>query len=846
VPERRQDKIVSISPLQRDTLERARRGKAPPSNLPVLRERLVGREQDLATAQQILLSHDVGLLTLTGAGGSGKTSLALHLATDVLDAFDDGAFFVSCAPIADPDLVASTIAQTLGLREAGDRPVIDSLVDYLRRRSLLLILDNFEQVLSAAALVADLLAASPGLKVLVTSRAALKVRGERELLVPPLALPDLRSLPDLDVLAHNPSVGLFVEQARAVRATFALTDENARTVAEIAVRLDGLPLAIELAAARLRLFSPRELLTRLDHRLPLLTGGARDVPARQRTLRDAIAWSYALLDEGQQRLFRRLAIFVGGCTLDAVEAVCGARVDSDAGVMDGVTCLVDMSLLRHEDGADDESRLTMLETIREYGLERLEVSGESAELRQHHAAYYLGLAESADVTPWGTWDRGCLERLEREHDNIRAALAWSPENAEGGGLVARLAAAMSWFWYVRGHFAEGRRWIDSMLATHAAGAGPSRALLLANLRLLGQVPRGEYGHYVTTLNESLTLFQQLGDQRGIAWSTMLLGFDAYSAGDLEVAGTRLEASLALARATGEPRLIAYGHYLFGLLETARGDLEIAATHLESGVATLRTIGERMLLGRSLARLGVVIGARGEPVRALGLVEESLKIAREIGDAAGVIQALLSLGMVLHARNADDRAAACFREGLELARWAGSRQNASLAMYLVGRTAQASGDLDRAARLFGATEGLHERFRLTLPAHEAAEYQRSLTALRSSLGDAVVDALFDEGKAMSWELACDYALAEADPPGRKADGPVSHVPNRDLSDLTPREREVVALIGRGWTNRQIADELAMAERTAETHARNIREKLCLTTRAELVAWANRRELVADTD
>ena len=295
MPDAWQDETVSITPIRRDAVERMRRGKAPPTNLPVLRGRLVGRDQDLATARRILLSDDVGLLTLTGAGGSGKTSLALHLATDVLDAFDDGAFFVSCAPIADPALVASTIAQTLGLREAGDRPVVEGLVDYLQRRSLLLILDNFEQLLSAGPLVADLLAASPGLKVLVTSRAALKVRGEHELLVPPLALPDLGRLPASDTLAHSPSVALFVERARAVRFTFKLTPENARTVAEIAVRLDGLPLAIELAAARLRLFSLRELLTRLDHRLPLLTGGARDVPARQRTLRDTIAWSYDLL-----------------------------------------------------------------------------------------------------------------------------------------------------------------------------------------------------------------------------------------------------------------------------------------------------------------------------------------------------------------------------------------------------------------------------------------------------------------------------------------------------------------------------------------------------------------------
>jgi predicted ATPase/DNA-binding CsgD family transcriptional regulator len=840
-----QQRQVSISPTRRDAVEPMRRGKPPPTNLPVLRERLVGREQDLAVARRILLSDEVGLLTLTGAGGSGKTSLALHLATDVLDAFDDGAFFVSCAPVADPGLVASTVAQTLGLRDLGDRPVLGGLVDYLRPRSLLLILDNFEQLLPAGPLVADLLAASPGLKVLVTSRAALRVRGEHELLVPPLALPDLRLPADRDMLAHNPSVALFVERAQAVRSTFALTDGNAQSVAEIAVRLDGLPLAIELAAARLRLFSPRELLTRLDHRLPLLPHGARDVPARQRTLRDAIAWSYDLLDEVQQRLFRRLAVFVGGCTLDAVEAICVASHDPDVDVLDGVATLVDMNLLRHEDGGDDESRLVMLETIREYGLERLEASGEAADLRQRHAVYYLGLAESAGVRPWGTTARDSLNRLAREHDNVRAALSWSPDGLEAGDLVARLAAAMSYFWYVRGHFAEGRRWIQGVLGTDAAGAGAIRAQLLAGLGLLAH-QSGEYRDAKADLHESLALYRRLGDRHGIAWSTALLGNVAYSEGHLEEAGTLFEESLAQARAADESWLIAVGQYRLGHLAAGRGELALAATHLDSAVTALRAMGERTLLGRCLARLGVVADARGEQIRAPGLVEESLAIAREIGDALGVIQALFSLGWVLHGRREDERAADCLRESLELARRTGVRWNAAIAIHALGQVAQASGDLARAARLFGDAEAVHARIDLTLPVGGAAGHQRSLAGLRSSLGDVAVDALLDEGKAMSWETACDHALADLNRAERPAAGPIDRGPSRAPSELTARELEVITLIARGWTNRQIADELAMAERTAETHARNIREKLGLATRAELVAWANRRDVVADTD
>jgi len=843
VPDAWQDETASITPIRRDTVERMRRGKAPPTNLSVLRERLVGREQDLATARKILLRDDIGLLTLTGAGGSGKTSLALHLAADVLDSFDDGAFFVSCAPIADPGLVASTIAQTLGLREAGDRPVLEGLVDYLRRRSLLLILDNFEQLLRAGPLVAVLLAASPGLKVLVTSRAALRVRGEHELLVPPLALPDLRLPPDRDLLGHNPSVALFVERARAVRSTFALTDENARTVAEIAVRLDGLPLAIELAAARLRLFSPRELLTRLDHRLPLLTGGARDVPARQRTLRDAIAWSYDLLDECQQQLFRRLAVFVGGFTLDAVEAICDTSVDSDDDILDGVASLVEMNLLRYVEDDDDESRLAMLETIREYGLERLEASGEVAELRQRHAAYYLGLAESAGVTPWGTIASDSLNRLAQEHDNVRSALAWSPGGAEAGDLVARLAAAMAYFWYYRGHFAEGQHWIQGVLATDEAGAGAIRAQLLVGLGLLEQ-QSGEHRRAEADFRESLALYRQLGDQRGIAWSTVLLGNVAYYEGRMEEAEGLFEASLAQARAAGEPWLIAVGRYRLGTLADTRGEHELAATHLDSAVATLRAMGERTLLGRCLARLGIVADARGERIRAIGLVQDSLAIARDIGDALGVVQALYSLGWVLYARGEDERATDCLRESLTLARRAGVRWNAALAIQSLGQVAQASGDLARAARLFGAAEAVHARINLTLPVGGAVEHQRSLTALRSNLGDVDVDALLDEGMAMTWESACDYALADGDRTEPEAPVPADWKRGRAPSELTPRELEVVTLIARGRTNRQIADALAFTERTAETHARNIREKVGVATRAELVAWANRRDVVTE--
>jgi predicted ATPase/DNA-binding CsgD family transcriptional regulator len=821
-----------------------RQGRTPPTNLPFLRGRLLGRDQDLASARRILLSDEVGLLTLTGAGGSGKTSLALHLATDILDAFDDGAFFVSCASITDPGLVASTIAQTLGLRDAGDRPVFEGLVDYLRRRSLLLILDNFEQLLPAGPLVADLLAACPGLKALVTSRAPLKVQGEHELLVPPLALPDLRLLPERDLLAHNPSVALFVERARAVRATFALTDENARTVAEIAVRLDGLPLAIELAAVRLRLFSPSELLARLDRRLPLLIGGARNVPARQRALRDAIAWSYDLLEPAEQQLFSRLAAFVGGCTLDAVEAVCGEGVESDLDIVNGVASLVDMSLLRFEDVEEDTSRLSMLETIREYALERLEASGEATELRRRHTLYYLGLAESANVAPWGGSGSSSLHRLAQEHDNVRAALTWRPDDSEGSDHVPRLTAAMSWFWYVRGHFAEARRWIEGTLATHTSCAVSIRAQLLAGLGLLKEVD-GEYRRAESDFNESLALYRSLGDERGMAWSTGLLGLVAFREGQLDVAGTHFAECLALASATGEPWLIALGHYWSGQLpDDAHGEREQAATHLESCVAIVRELGERVLLGRSLARLGAMVDACGEQVRAMSLLEESLAIARDDGDAHGAVHALLTLGHALQKRGESARAADCLREGLILARRASSLRDVAFAVNSLARVAHASGEYARAARLFGAAEVLDARVGRRFPVEDAANREQWVTALRSIMDVSIADALFDEGRAMTWESVCDYVLADTDRAAQTAVGVAARIVDRGLSDLTPRELEIVPLIARGYTNRQIAATLVIAERTAETHARNIRDKIGAATRAELVTWASHHNVVPD--
>jgi predicted ATPase len=433
-----------------------------PNNLPMQPTPLVGREREVEDIRGRLLAAEVRLLTLTGPGGTGKTRLALQAAADLLDEFEDGVYFVALATLTDPALVASTVAQALDVRESGDQTLIESMKDYLSGKRLLLVVDNFEQVLTAAPLVGELLSA-PHFKVLVTSRIPLGVYGEHEYAVPPLSVPDPKRLPGLETLSHYEAVRLFIERARAAKADFAVTDENAPAVAEICARLDGLPLAIELAAARVKLLPPSAMLGRLGRRLKLLTGGARNLPERQRTLRGAIEWSHTLLDEGEKTLFYRMAVFSGGRTFEAVEAVCDAEGDLPVDALEGVSSLLDKSLLRQEEGPEGEPRFVMLETIHEFAREKLQESGESEVVGRAHTEYFLALAEEAELELVGPDQVSWMDRLEAEHDNLRAALSRSPEAGDSGSAL-RIGAAVWHFWVVRGHFSEGRRWLAAGLS----------------------------------------------------------------------------------------------------------------------------------------------------------------------------------------------------------------------------------------------------------------------------------------------------------------------------------------------------------------------------------------------
>ena len=859
-------------------------GQASKQRLPAQLTPLIGREQEVQAVCAFLLSPDVRLLTLTGTGGTGKTRLGLEVATTLLDNFRDGVCFVSLASINDPELVIPTIAQSLGLWEAEDRPPLQLLKTYLQEKHLLLLLDNFEQVVIAAPFLTDLLVASLELKILVTSRAVLHISGEHEFPVPRLAVPDLKRLPDSEALLQYAAVSLFIQRARAIKPDFQLTRTNARIIGEICVRLDGLPLALELAAACIKLLPPQALLARLQHSLQVLTGGARDMPARQQTLRNTIAWSYNQLDAQEQRLFRQLSVFVGGCTVRAVEALCTTLGDRTAMILDAVASLIDKSLLQQTEQEGEEPYLLMLETIREYGLECLAASGEMQATRQAHAAYYLRLSEEAEQQLLGAEQVLWLERLEREQDNVRAALSWLIESGELETAL-RLGGALWRFWWMRGHLSEGRAVLERLLMASGAVASSIRAKALVGAGVL----TGEQGNWSQAeilCEESLRLFRALQDWRGIVTSLWMLGHAAITTGKYAEARILGEEALSHSRQVNDTWGIATSLEILTSTAHDEGKYEEARAWGEQYLTYARKAGDTRTTAHALLMLGVVNFSLGDLVRGHTLLMEGLALSKEVGDERNIAYALSYLGMVTVLQGEYATAPALFEESLARAGRVGDREaiawgrfgQAILAFfqgdYAVAQTqleeclvilrqldyhnkflvalcleglgcvATMLGEPVWAARLWGKAETVRAAGGPSMPPVVRTIYEQFVVIVHTQLDEQAFAAAWAEGRVMTPEqvlAAKGAATIPGEIPGIAQPTTTKTLPAHPAG-LTTREVEVLRLVAQGLTDVQVAEKLVVSPRTVNWHLTSIYSKIQVSSRSAATRYAIEHHLV----
>jgi predicted ATPase/predicted Ser/Thr protein kinase len=727
-----------------------------PSNLPAQRTVFVGREKEIAAGKDLLRRPDVRLLTITGPGGIGKTRLALEMAGGLVEHFRGGIYFVPLAPLGDPGLIASAIVQALGIREVGGQLPLETLKKNLQdatRAETLFVLDSFEHLIQAAPLVAELLAVSPNLKILVTSRAALHLYGEREFPAPPLAVPDLRVIPSVEALLQYPAVALFVQRAVAAKPDFELDSQNAPAVIEICARLDGLPLAIELAAARVKVLSLASIRTRLASRLQLLTGGARDLPERQQTLRAAIDWSHDLLRAPEQRLFRRLSVFVGGCTLEGVEGVCDAKADLDLDLLDGMTSMVDKSLVQQVEQADGESRFLMLETIREYAREKLEASEEENYTRRAHAAYCLVLAEEEGAERGGAEGAEWLDRLALEHDNFRAALEWltTTEDADWG---LRLGTALFRFWEMREHLTEGRDRLAKLL--NIAGAA-TRSKVRERALFAAGVFAGAQASADLLLKESLDIARHLHDKQGAAVSLNALGVLARDRGDVAIAQSHLGESLVLWRELCDQKAVARSLSNLANVAKLQGDYPRARALYTECLSVFRGVGDLPGVAWSLNYQGDVARDQGDSVAARALYEQGLAMFRELGDRWGIAGTMADLGSLAREQGDFPTAHSLYRESLTIFRELEHKRGIARLLECFACLAAAQRQAERSLRLAGAAAALRQNIGAPRPPAEQAELEAILDTARSALNGASGTAAWSEGWAMPVEIAIDEVM-----------------------------------------------------------------------------------------
>jgi excisionase family DNA binding protein len=782
-------------------------------NLPVPLSRFVGRDREVQAISALLRQEDARLVTLTGPGGVGKTRLALRVADIVADTVPDGVVFVPLAAIDHADLVLPAIAHRFGLREAAHRSLLDSLMETISDRRVLLVLDNFEHVLAAASSVADLLMRCPHLSVLVTSREPLRVNGEQRLPVFPLALPNAHETPEPDQLATFEAITLFVDRARQVLPDFTLDAGNAAAVLAMCRRLDGLPLAIELAAAWLRILSPIALSARLERRFSLLTGGAPNQPTRLRTMRDAIAWSHDLLSDDDRRCLRRLAVFAGGFTFEAAESImrahraveCSSRREADEGgdladtgdTLPLLAALLDKSLLYVEQGEGRESRFLMLETVREFALEQLEASGEAPVTRGGHADYYVELAEAAASDAGGAGDGAWMRRLTVERSNLRAAQDWLEQTDQAGTLL-QMTGALWHYWYRLGDLSEGRLRLERALTATPDVEPRFRARALRGAGVLAW-QSGDYDRSRERLEAALVAYRALDDRTGIAWALNSLG-------------------CLCATLSAEDR---------------------AETLFHESLEIFRELGDAIGTANLTSNLGELAERTGRPELAITRLEAGLAMWRALGDRVGAIRAMVFLGQAFLEQHELERAAVVLTGALAAIRDIDYRQILPAAMRALAQLAARRGDDLGAARCFGAAEGAMTSLGMELPAARRASHDRAVADLRERLGLGAFTAAWAEGRDDPDRLAAALTARtrEAD-----AEPGTNETQSDELGGFTSRQREVLRLMALGRTDREIAHALFISRTTASKHVAAILTKLGVDTRTAAVAIAVRNGLV----